>query len=105
MRISRSEFVKEITSKPTIFLGVTKRLYSKDELSVYVVNLQREISAGIMIEMRTATARSHDIVFPGGSHLSLIYMEFNKYEFSGDSAVLMCTDKESGKTMYYYMGE
>lgn len=106
MKITRKEFVKAMTENTSIFVGVTRKIATKDELELCLENYFKSINDGILVEKRTAVARSKDLVFTGGSHLDL-RGTYEKYVF--EHGTFYCNHQEydseingkSEKNMYY----
>ena len=104
MKITRKEFVGALTGNMSIFFGMTKRLFSEDELMPTLTNdVLREL-----MEKRNCVERSKDLVFSGDSHLELTGKTFGKYEYGKDT-VYTCHEEHLDKfdntmhekTLYY----
>lgn len=111
MKITKKEFVEKLTGNKSVFCGLSKRLYAKEELETGVRGLLKDIKAGNHVEMRSCKARSRDLLFSGGSHLDINGRTFGKYEYDG-ATVYTCHEEEIlhgsekyEKTMYYLIAD
>lgn len=108
MKITRKEFVGALTGNMSIFFGMTKRLFSEDEVKLSVENIKKSLASGELMEKRNCVERSKDLVFSGDSHLELTGKTFGKYEYGKDT-VYTCHEEHLDKfdntmhekTLYY----
>ncbi len=79
MKITRKEFINAMVGNLSIFAGVIRGAfdleYTKETIREQIDKIRRD---GVIVEKRSAVARSHDLVFSGGSHLELDKREFEK---------------------------
>lgn len=106
MKITKKEFVKAMTENTSIFVGITRKIATKDELELCLENYFKFINDGNLVEKRSAVARSKDLIFSGGSRLDL-KGRFEKHTFDKGTFYLCHQEYNSeydGKTeknMYY----
>ena len=108
MKITKKAFIEAMTSNATAFCGITKRLYSSDE--VYCA-IQDILKPAVILEARSCQAYSKGLEFSGGSILSLDQhgnYEFFRYKYP-EGVVYVChhgwidsfDDALYEKAMYY----
>ena len=92
MKITRKEFINAMVENLSIFAGVVRGAfdleYTKETIREQVDKIRRD---GIVVEKRSAVARSHDLVFSGGSHLELDKREFEKLD-CGNCVMYICRE-------------
>ena len=82
MKITKKAFIEYITSNESYFAGITRRLYADDELYCALRDVI-EKDNNEFLAMRTATARSKDIIFSNGSYLDFPSgCEYHMYDYT-----------------------
>lgn len=79
-KITRKEFVEALTTNLSHFAGVTRTFDLNYFKSFFDEALPKAKTDGVLLEMRSCTARSKDLVFSGGSHLELSGREFYRVD-------------------------
>jgi len=79
-KITRKEFVEALTTNLSHFAGVTRTFDLNYFKSFFDIGIPKAKADGILMEMRSCTARSKDLVFSGGSHLELSGREFYRVD-------------------------
>lgn len=110
MRITKKAFIEAMAKYPTIFLGVTKRLYSEDEVFCCIRDM---FNTDEFYNLRTCTARSNSLIFSDDCRL---YFDtfgkytygFEKYDYEDGEVYIYCytwidefDNKLYTKAMYY----
>lgn len=67
MKITKKSFIENLTANNSVFLGVTKRLYTEDE--VYCC-IQDFLKPDVILNERACKAHANYLEFTGGSRLS-----------------------------------
>lgn len=108
--MTRKNLIEKLTSKPVIFMGVSKTLYKKDVLKTYLDKDYR----GSFHDERTYRKRSKDLVCnENGSVLGFDKNdEYHHYEY-GDCVIYIITktwhdefdDIEKQKYLYYLLAK
>jgi hypothetical protein len=90
MKITKKAFIDAMVNNLTTFCGNTRRLYEADEVYCAIRDL---FDKSVFVEQRSCVARSRDLVFSGGSHLSFDQVgsyNFHKYEYPEGSVYVCC---------------
>ena len=114
MKITKKSFIDEMTTNNIHFLGITKKLYSSDELFCSLSDLLNDNN--IILEQRTYKARSNSLIANNGSILDFSQFgnyTFYKYQYSNNKYILVCLhtyfdefdNVERYKAMYYYINK
>lgn len=76
MKITKKSFIENMTTNNTIFIGVVKKLLTADEVYCAIQDL---LKPDVILNHRTAKARSNSLEFTGGSILD--FSQVGKYSF------------------------
>lgn len=91
MKVTKKDFVEAMTGNVTIFAGIV-RFFDADYLTSAVHDfIDRVNRDNLIVNKRTCEARSHDLVFSGGSHLDLRGNDFYKLD-CGNCEAYVCVE-------------
>lgn len=114
MKITKKSFIDEMTTNTSYFLGITKKLLTKDELHCQCSDILNDNS--IILEQRTYKARSNSLISNNNSILDFSQYgnyTFYKYEYATNKYILVCLhtyfdefdNVNRYKAMYYYINK
>lgn len=109
MKITKKHFIESMTTNKSVFLGVMRKLLTSDETYCKIRDC---FNPDIIIEQRTATAKSNKLVFSGGSILGFEQNgNYTFYEYAyPEGTVYVCNheyydnwDEEYKNRCMYYL--
>lgn len=111
MKITKKSFIEELTSNKSYFIGVSKKLLTKDDVYCRCSGI---FDDDIILELRTAKARSKSLKFNTGSILRFDQYgkySFYRYQYDTNKYILICLhtyyddfdDINRYNAMYYYI--
>lgn len=111
MKITKKSFIENLTQNNSYFLGITKRLCTKDEVYCKISDLLNDNN--IFVNVRSCIAKSNYILFNDNSRLEFNQTgayTFYKYEYNNafvlvhvHSYIDEFDNTEYQKVLYYFI--